>query len=58
MTIVKAAYIVVVFMHLGDERKALKYMILAPYGIFALYLIFVGITESNFINEVWQSYGE
>jgi len=58
MTIVKAAYIVVVFMHLGDERKSLKYMILAPYTIFALYLIFVGITESNFVNEVWQSYGE
>src|SRR5690554_5768994 len=58
MTIVKAAYIVVVFMHLGDERKSLKYMILAPYLIFALYLIFVGISESNFINEVWQSYGE
>ena len=58
MTLVKAAYIVVVFMHLGDERKSLKYMILAPYTIFALYLIFVGITESNFVNEVWQTYGE
>ncbi|NEN25155.1 cytochrome C oxidase subunit IV family protein [Cryomorpha ignava] len=58
MTLVKAAYIVVVFMHLGDERKSLKYMILAPYAIFVLYLIFVGITESNFINEVWQTYGE
>ena len=58
MTLIKAAYIVMVFMHLGDEKKALRYMILAPYLIFALYLIFVGITESNFVNAVWQSYGE
>lgn len=58
MTLVKAAYIVLVFMHLGDERKSLRYMILVPYAIFALYLIFVGITESNAINDVWQTYGE
>jgi cytochrome c oxidase subunit IV len=58
MTLVKAAYIVVVFMHLGDERKSLKYMILVPYAIFAAYLIFVGLTESTFVNEVWKTYGE
>ena len=28
LTLVKAAYIVLVFMHLGDERKNLKYVIL------------------------------
>ena len=58
MPLVKAAYIVVVFMHLGDERKSLKYMILVPYAIFAAYLIFVGLTESTFVNEVWKTYGE
>ena len=58
MTLIKAAYIVAVFMHLGDERKTLRYMILAPYLIFAAYLIFVGITESNAVNAVWQTYGE
>ena len=58
MTLIKAAYIVAVFMHLGDERKTLRYMILAPYLIFAIYLIFVGITESNAVNAVWQTYGE
>lgn len=58
MTLIKAGYIVAVFMHLGDERKTLRYMILAPYLIFAIYLIFVGITESNFVNAVWQTYGE
>ena len=29
MTILKAAYIILVFMHLGDERKSLKWTILA-----------------------------
>ncbi len=28
LTLVKAGYIVLVFMHLGDERKALKWVIL------------------------------
>lgn len=58
MTLVKAAYIVGVFMHLKDERKSLRYVILIPYAIFVLYLIFIGITESNAINDIWQSYGE
>jgi len=58
MTLVKAAYIVGVFMHLKDERKSLRYVILIPYLIFVLYLIFIGITESNAINDIWQSYGE
>lgn len=56
MTLVKASYIVAVFMHLGDETKALRYMILVPYAIFACYLIFVSITESNFINDMWHTY--
>ncbi|MCC5922281.1 MAG: cytochrome C oxidase subunit IV family protein [Crocinitomicaceae bacterium] len=47
MTIFKAAYIVMVFMHLGDERKALKWVILLPYTIFILYLMFIGLTEGN-----------
>jgi len=50
MTLVKAAYIVLVFMHLGDERKNLKWVILAPYIAFIAYLIFIGLTESSYIN--------
>ncbi len=45
LTLVKAAYIVLVFMHLGDERKILKYIVLIPYFIFALYLIAILIYE-------------
>lgn len=39
LTLVKAAYIVLTFMHLGDERKSLKWTILAPYIGFMIYLI-------------------
>ncbi len=39
LTIIKAAYIVLVFMHLGDERKNLRYLILIPYIFFMIYLI-------------------
>jgi len=45
LTLVKAAYIVLVFMHLGDERSNLKKVILAPYMLFIGYLIFIAITE-------------
>jgi len=56
MTLVKAGYIVAVFMHLADERKSLRYVILAPYLLFIGYLIFIGITESNYLNEIWQQF--
>ncbi len=46
LTLVKAGYIVMVFMHLGDERKNLKYTILTPYLIFILYLIYICLTEA------------
>lgn len=46
LTIGKAFFIVFSFMHLGHERKALKYSILAPYTIFILYLIYIIIAEA------------
>jgi len=56
LTLVKAAYIVLQFMHLGEERKNLKYVVLAPYGAFILYLIFIAITESNYVLDMFQNY--
>ena len=44
LTMVKAAYIVLVFMHLGDERSNLKKVIIAPYMLFIGYLIFIAIS--------------
>ena len=54
LTVVIAAYIVLVFMHLGDERKSFKWVILAPYILFILYLIFICLTESSYWHEVFQ----
>ncbi|MFZ6050907.1 cytochrome C oxidase subunit IV family protein [Halocola ammonii] len=52
LTLVKAAYIVMTFMHLGDERKNLRNIILVPYAIFAIYLIFIGLTEGIFTETI------
>ncbi|HEV7231136.1 MAG TPA: cytochrome C oxidase subunit IV family protein [Bacteroidia bacterium] len=48
-TILKAYYIVYSFMHLGHEVKAMKWIIIAPYTTFILYLVFMAtITEGNY----------
>ena len=52
LTLVKAGYIVMVFMHLGDERKSMRNVILIPYGIFIAYLLFILLSESTFIHDV------
>lgn len=56
LTIVKAAYIVLVFMHLGDENKSLKYIILVPYFIFIIYLIYILIVEARAIDTALKLY--
>lgn len=57
LTLFKAGYIVMVFMHLGDERKAFKWVILAPYIAFIIYLIFIGLTEATAVGDALQTYG-
>lgn len=48
-TIVKAFYIVYVFMHLGDEARVAKWIIIAPFTGFILYLIFMLVMgEGNY----------
>lgn len=47
LTLLKAGYIVLSFMHLGDERKALKWVILLPYAVFIIYLMFIAFTEAT-----------
>jgi cytochrome c oxidase subunit IV len=48
LTIVKAAAIVLWFMHLGHEKKSFKYTILAPYIVFMFYGIFIILTEGTY----------
>lgn len=55
LTIVKAGYIVMIFMHLGDERKSFKYMVLIPYMLFILYLIFIVLTEAAYVGNGWNT---
>jgi len=48
-TIVKAFYIVYTFMHLGEEERWTKWLIIGPFTIFILYLIFMmTIGEGDF----------
>ena len=57
LTLIKAAYIVLIFMHLGDEKKTLKYVILLPYFLFIVYLIFILIAEGNAVSEALKAIG-
>ena len=53
MTIFKAAYIVMVFMHLGFEVKSFKLTILIPPIILIAYLTFILLTEGSFQLDVF-----
>jgi caa(3)-type oxidase subunit IV len=57
LTLVKAAYIVLIFMHLGDERKNLKYVVLLPYALFIMYLIFIALYEGVAIQGLHNMFG-
>lgn len=45
LTIAKAGFIVMAFMHLAHESKFFKYTILIPYTIFMVYTIFICLNE-------------
>ena len=57
LTLLKAAYIVLSFMHLGHEKKSLKMAILLPYIVFIAYLLFIAITEATAVGSAWTKYG-
>ncbi len=52
LTIAKAGFIVISFMHLGHEKKALKYIILVPYITFICYLLFICLTEGDYTRDM------
>ena len=45
LTLVKAGYIVMSFMHLGEEKSIMKKSILLPYIVFIIYLFYILATE-------------
>jgi cytochrome c oxidase subunit IV len=55
LTLIKAGYIILVFMHLGDEHKNLRRMILWPYILFILYLIFILSVEALAVKDAWTN---
>ena len=48
LTLVKAGYIVLVFMHLGFEKKSLKWTILLPAFVLVSYLLFIFLSEGSY----------
>ncbi|MEZ4890396.1 MAG: cytochrome C oxidase subunit IV family protein [Crocinitomicaceae bacterium] len=57
LTIVKAYYIVMVFMHLGQEKRDLKLIVLVSYIILIIYLVFVLMDEGAAVGHDWSFYG-
>ena len=57
MTLVKAGYIISVFMHLGDERKFFKWLIIGPYSTFIAYLIFILLCEALRLFDIRHAFG-
>jgi cytochrome c oxidase subunit IV len=56
LTLVKATYIVMTFMHLGDERRNIRAIILGPYALFILYLIWIAIWESQYVARMLERF--
>lgn len=46
MTLIKAGYIVLEFMHLGGEKKSFRWMLITPYFLFMSYLVFHLLNEA------------
>jgi len=44
-TIIKAYFIVMAFMHLGDEKKSFKRIVIGPFTVFIIYLIIICLIE-------------
>ena len=49
LTLVKAAYIVQIFMHVKFENKALRYALYLPSLILIPYLTFILLTEGSYL---------
>jgi cytochrome c oxidase subunit 4 len=52
LTLVKAGYITMIFMHLGDEKKSFQWTVLAPYFILIGYLIFISLAEALYVGSL------
>ena len=55
LTIYKAYYIVFAFMHMDGEKKSLRSAVFLPLIILILYLLFILLTEGDYIYEVFKN---
>lgn len=54
LTILKAYYIVYSFMHMGGEKTSLKWSVVAPLIFLIIYLLFILLTEGDYIYGVFK----
>ena len=55
LTIVKAYYITWDFMHMRDEKMALKLAVVGTLVIYIPYILFIFLTEGNYVHDVLQN---
>ena len=54
LTIFKAYYIVWAFMHMEGEKASLRWAVVAPVIFLVMYLLFILLTEADYIFEVFR----
>ena len=54
LTGVKAYYIVYAFMHMEGEKTSLRYAVIFPLIFLVVYLLFILLTEADYIFEVFK----
>jgi cytochrome c oxidase subunit IV len=55
LTIFKAYYIVWAFMHMEGEKKILRNVVVIPVIFLVIYLLFILLTEADYIFEVFKN---
>ena len=55
LTGVKAYYIVYAFMHMEGEKTYLRYSVILPLIFLVIYLLFILLTEADYIFEVFNN---
>jgi cytochrome c oxidase subunit IV len=55
LTIFKAYYIVWAFMHMEGEKSTLRNVVVMPVIFLVLYLLFILLTEADYIFEVFKN---
>jgi len=55
LTLVKAYFIVYAFMHMEGEKATLRNAVILPLIFLVIYLIFILLTEGNYVYEVFKN---